>query len=192
MPTTDPQAPQPSSPFTPLFTLVSNTSASTSTGSSSTEYHHPTVHYIFSDDPDPNDPITTAALQSLNPSSSPSPSSPDQADHQPPSNNPPHGNERFLILDLDPTGTKITNASSMSPEWAITSAALEKAPSWEGEEAEEEGKKRMMLRIEGCEVGGTVLGEKEEVGVGIEELVSRFEKGMGDLRRVVEMGGKGV
>lgn len=85
----------------------------------------------------------------------------------------------------------------MSPEWAITSAALEKAPSWEGEgeEAEEEGKKggdgRMMLRIEGCEVGSAILGEKDD-GVGVEELVSRFEKGMGELRRVVGMGGKGV
>lgn len=81
----------------------------------------------------------------------------------------------------------------MSPGWAITAAALEKAPSWEGEgeEEEEKGRERMMLRIEGCEVGDAVTrGEKDE-GVGVEELVGRFEKGMGELRRVVEMGGKG-
>lgn len=82
----------------------------------------------------------------------------------------------------------------MSPEWAITAAALEKAPSWEGEEAGEEGengREKMMLRIEGCEVGDAVARGKEDDGVGVEELVGRFEKGMGELRRVVGMGGKG-
>ncbi|KAI4271632.1 MAG: hypothetical protein LQ337_005877 [Flavoplaca oasis] len=187
MSATQSQPPDTPSSFNPLFTLISTTSASTPTGSSSTEYHHPTVHYIFSDDPDPHDPITTAALHSLNP-----PRPPSSAHHKSQRSSSSHPKKRYLILDLDASGTKITNASSMSPEWAITSARLEKAPSWEGEEAEEEGKKRMMLRIEGCEVGGSArLGEKEEM-MGVEELMARFEKGMGELRRVVDMGGKGV
>lgn len=85
----------------------------------------------------------------------------------------------------------------MSPEWAITSAQLQKAPSWEGDaEAEEEGKGRMMLRIEGLENAKAEEAEgrgktraREEVGIA--GLVERFEREMGQLRRVVEMGGKG-
>ncbi|KAL8773711.1 MAG: hypothetical protein Q9209_001479 [Squamulea sp. 1 TL-2023] len=185
-------APAHSSIFQPLFTLVSSTSTSHSSGSS-TEYHHPTVHYIFSDDPDPHDPITTAALQTLQPAShSSTPSHPSHQVNSPSHPIPGEKKERFLILDLDLTGTKITNASSMSPDWAVTSAFLEKAPSWEGEETEEgRGTERMMLRVEGCEVGssGEDEGDKEkEKDVGVEELLSRFEKGMVELRKVVEMG----
>ena len=64
----------------------------------------------------------------------------------------------------------------------------------EGEEAGEEGEKgreRMMLRIEGCEVGDAVTWGQKDDGVEVEELVGRFEKGMGELRRVVGRGGKG-
>ncbi|KAL8782124.1 MAG: hypothetical protein Q9213_005694 [Squamulea squamosa] len=178
--------------FQPLFALVSSTSTTQESGSS-TEYYHPTVHYIFSDDPDPHDPITTAALQTLQPavhSSNPS----DPSHHDSPPSHPitEEKKERFLILDIDRTGTKIMNASSMSPDWAVTSAQLEKAPSWEGEETEEgKGRERMMLRVEGCEVGSSWEGEGEkEKDVGVEELLSSFEKGMVELRKVVEMGVK--
>ncbi len=74
----------------------------------------------------------------------------------------------------------------MDPGWAVTNAEVRAAPTWEGEgEGEGEGGRGMMVRIEGVERGeGGGAGE----GEGLERLVERFEKGLGELRRVVEGG----
>lgn len=78
----------------------------------------------------------------------------------------------------------------MSPDWQITSAEILPAPTWEGEE---EGGRGMMLKVEGIEVGreeeGEGKGTGEEGAEGMEVLVERFERRMGELRRVVEGGG---
>lgn len=125
------------------------------------------MHYLFSDDDDADtDLITTAALQTLSPTNT----------------NP---SERFLLLDIDASGTKVLRAQSMHPGWAVTSAEVRAAPTWEGEGEGEEGGRGMMLRVEGVERGG---GERVEEGEGLERLVERFEKGLGELRRVVEGG----
>lgn len=49
----------------------------------------------------------------------------------------------------------------------------------------------MMLRVEGIEVGqeGEGKGTGEEGAEGMEVLMERFERRMGELRRVVEGGG---
>ncbi|KAL9034810.1 MAG: hypothetical protein Q9214_006875, partial [Letrouitia sp. 1 TL-2023] len=140
----------------------------------SPDYHHPKTHYIFSSDSPDSHLLTSAALSSF-PASSDNPST-------------PHPNERYLILDLDATGSKVVKASSMSPDWQITSAEILPAPTWEGEE---EGGRGMMLRVEGIEVGqeGEKEGKAEEGAEGMEVLVERFERRMGELRRVVEGGG---
>ncbi len=128
------------------------------------------MHYLFSDDAD-TDPITTAALQTLSPAANVS----DLAQQAQPT-------ERFLLLDIDATGTKVVRAQSMDPGWAVTNAEVRAAPTWEGEG---EGGRGMMVRIEGVERGeGGGAGE----GEGLERLVERFEKGLGELRRVVEGG----
>ncbi len=135
------------------------------------------MHYLFSDDAD-TDPITTAALQTLSPAATDTNVS-DLAQQAQPT-------ERFLLLDIDATGTKVVRAQSMDPGWAVTNAEVRAAPTWEGEgEGEGEGGRGMMVRIEGVERGeGAGAGEGE--GEGLERLVERFEKGLGELRRVVE------
>jgi len=169
---TSPSTPQdrPSSsptPFQPLFTLLTTAS----------QTHHPTVHYLFTNDP--TDALTTAALDTLTPSASASASTP---------------KERYLIIDLDATGSNVVAARSLSPEWAVTSAEVGKAPTW-GEEGagKGEGEGGMMLRIEGVEaVRGVEVGKGKEMEEELEELVERYMRGMEGLRRVVEgVRGKG-
>ena len=148
----------PASPsFDPLFTLISSPHF--------LPHHHPKVHYIFStDDPD-GDLITAAALQTLS--------------AIPPL---PAGTrtERYIIVDLDSTGTRVVGAHCMAKDWQIVSAEIGPAPSWEGEGG---GK---MLRIEGVD-------EAQEEGeggfVGLEGLLDVYGKRLGELRRVVDAGG---
>lgn len=162
----DPPATSPP-PFQPLFTLLTTAS----------QTHHPTVHYLFANDP--TDALTTAALDTLTPSPSPSAPTP---------------KERYLIIDLDATGTNVVAARSLSPEWAVTGAEVGKAPTW-GEEGagKGEGEGGMMLRIEGVEAArGGEMAKGKEGEVELEELVERYMKGLEGLRRVVEgVGGRG-
>lgn len=110
------------------------------------------------------------------------------------------------MIDMDATGTKVLSAHSMSPDWAVTSAELGPAPTWDkdgqgmqeegGDEGEEEEEERgLMLRIEGMEVLGTEA-EREWKGKGrghgedkrLDELVDVYERRMGELRRIVDAG----
>jgi len=163
--------------FAPFFTLLNTTSSSVT--------HHPTVHYIFSDDTSDSDPITSATFQVLDdpsPSSSPPRNTNDGHDHD------INTKERFVLVDMDATGTKVLSAQSMSPDWAVTSTELSPAPTWDrdGEGKQEEEEERgLMLRIEGMEVprdkGAEQMDEK-----GLEDLVQEYERGMEQLRRVVD------
>ena len=148
----------PASPtFEPLFTLISSPHF--------LPHHHPKVHYIFStDDPD-GDLITAAALQTLS--------------VIPPL---PAGTraERYIIVDLDSTGTRVVGAHSMANDWQIISADIGPAPSWEGESG---GK---MLRIEGVD---EAQGEGEGGFVGLEGLLDVYGRRLEELRRVVEAAG---
>lgn len=146
------QTPDSTAPFNPLFTLLSTAN----------QTHHPSVHYVFDDDPP--DALTSAALESLSPTDSSS-------------------KERYIVVDLDSTGTKVISAKSMSPEWAVTSAELGKAPTW-GEDAEEKDGGNMMLKIEGVEAAKGSLKDKAKEA-DLEELVERYQKGLEGLRRVV-------
>ncbi|MCJ1428768.1 hypothetical protein MMC29_006679, partial [Sticta canariensis] len=152
--TSPPPPPERPPQFAPLFALVSSSSfsASPSSGSSPT-HHHPTVHYIFADDHDSDLLITAAALQTLDPD----PSLPPSSDNGSPSNTPPRPRrvgdagrekgsgggggamaatspERFLIVDLDPTATRVVVAWSMARDWQVVNADITPAPTWEGEE----------------------------------------------------------
>lgn len=104
--------------------------------------------------------------------------------------------ERYVVLDMDGTGTKVVSAQSMSAEWAVTGTEVGPAPTWdrdderEGKEVERRG---LMLRIEGVEVKrGVDRGEGEGEGEGeerrLEELVELYERQMGELRRVLHSG----
>lgn len=100
--------------------------------------------------------------------------------------------ERYVVLDMDGTGTKVVSAQSMSAEWAVTGTEVGAAPTWdrdderEGKEVERRG---LMLRIEGVEVKrGVDRGEREGEERRLEELVELYERQMGELRRVVHSG----
>ena len=65
--------------------------------------------------------------------------------------------ERFVFVDLAPGGDpesgtvlKVTSASSLSPSWAVTSATLRSAPTFD-DNTEDEGE-GMMLMVEGLEL----------------------------------------
>lgn len=100
--------------------------------------------------------------------------------------------ERYVLLDMDCTGTRVESAQSMVPDWAVTATEIGAAPTWDREgEGEGEGMegRGLMLRIEGVEVGG----EGEGGGIGeegkrLEELVEVYGRRMAELRRVVDAG----
>lgn len=92
---------------------------------------------------------------------------------------------------MDPTGTKVLQAQSMSPEWAVLSTEVGEAPSWDDRGG------GLMLRVEGCEVPkeedlglvGMEVGEEgKEREKRLEELVGVYERRMEELRRVVDAG----
>lgn len=102
--------------------------------------------------------------------------------------------ERYVLLEMDSSGTKIESAASMSPDWAITGTEVGPAPTWDRDgEGMREGRdgRGLMLRIEGVEVkGGTGKGQVEKQGEEkrLEELVEVYERQMVELRRVVDSG----
>lgn len=166
--------------FQPLFTLLSNTDTPTT--------HHPNVSYVFSDDVSDTDPITAAALQVLDAATaSASPGVyPQGEDLQ-------LKKERYVLLDMDATGTKVESAQSMSPDWAVTSTELGPAPTWDRDgEGKQEGRegRGLILRIEGMEVRRRQGGEgaKQDEEKRLEELVEVYERQMAELRRVVDAG----
>lgn len=175
------------------------------------------MHYIFADDHDSDLLITAAALQTLDPE--PDPGLHPPSDSHSPSNHSArprtggHGErekasgdgggaappERFLIVDLDHTATRVVAARSMARDWQIVNADLTPAPTWEGDESNggktDEGQcggggggRGLMLSVEGVgtsTAGGQEVGEGE-VEEGLEKLAERYERRLGELRRVVE------
>ena len=151
------------------------------------------MHYIFSDDTPDTDPITAAALQVLDPASGYSSPTTGRSDGI---GNVNDGNakERYVLLDMDATGTNVLSAKSMSPDWAITSTEICPAPTLDdrrGEGAKDGGDEGgLMLRIEGMEVPVPVegLGDRKGDERRLEELVEIYERRMVELRRVVDAG----
>lgn len=196
--------------FQPLFTLV--------TDSTSRATHHPRVHYIFSDD-DP-DVLTSALAQHHATAFEHDTSSPEASGG---ASRP----ERAIVLDLVPTetdpetnasgvGYDVAWASSLSADWAVTSARVSRIEEGEGD-TEDDGAGRLMLRIEGVGIsstapagkspsplpageggelqgsGGSGAGSGRQQASGVEQedygaLIEEFEKRMGVLKKVVDAG----
>ncbi|KAI9861352.1 MAG: hypothetical protein M1830_006204, partial [Pleopsidium flavum] len=145
--------------FTPFFTLIED--------AHTTEHHHPTVHYIFSDDD--TDLITEAALRTLEPASSSSTTT-TTSTHQDPYNanaensenaeNEPEKHsalpprrrgvtERYLLLDLSASGDAVISAHSLTADWQVLNVDVSNAPTWDAEGAtDDERSAGLMLRIE--------------------------------------------
>lgn len=161
--------------FKPFFTLIE--SSSSATDSSSDNYHHPSVHYVFADD-DP-EILTAAALESLD------------ADHEQADNPSTAENERFVILDLSPSGKEVVSATSLSPDWQALRTSISPAPSWGGSsDGKGEAERGLMLRISGQEArtgkgGKAKRRDREDVeGLlrGFDELMTGLDGVLGDER----------
>lgn len=191
-PVSPPPHPQLTHPtFSPVFTLLSSTSHSSNRQTT----HHPTVHYIFADD-DPE--ILTAALahhQGV--------TYDDSGDE----GGQPDTPDRGVLLDMEPTadgsGLEVAWASSLTPDWAATSAHLSRMQGGNGGAAAELGA-NLVLKIEGMSIepssgslgkaptpetemqssGGSAGLQQEEYP----DLLYDFEKRMSTLRKVVEAG----
>lgn len=188
-------------PFSPLFTLITSAAQS----SNRQTVHHPTVHYVFADD----DPETlTAALAHHHRGAYD-----DGEEEEGSSSNPV---DRAILLDMEPaadgSGLEVAWASSLTPDWAVTSARVSQMEGGGGGWATSDPSgNNMILKIEGVsiELGSGPLGKAptpddelhssgasagrqqppplpvtDEYG----ELLQDFEKRMLTLRKVVEAG----
>jgi hypothetical protein len=167
--------------FQPFFSLIENPSTS--------EHHHPTVHYIFADDD--ADIITEAACRALAQDDNEHAMSYEDEENILPV--PADGvREHYILLDVQPgeAGNRyeITKAQSLSSEWQVTSASISTAPTMDGNAAESgEG---LMLKIEG--IGALLDTEMREAGKqrkeSLQQQVERFEKGLAEIRKMVNGG----
>ncbi|KAK4162306.1 hypothetical protein QBC43DRAFT_321717 [Cladorrhinum sp. PSN259] len=194
-PSPSPLAAQPAIPdkpvFSPLFALLTSTSHS----SNQQTIHHPTVRYIFEDD-DPE--FLTAELAQHH------------GDYPQEGEDPEANNDRAVILDLERTtdgsGFEVAWASSLSPDWAVTSANV---GTMEGGVGGSGG--ALVLKIEGVSLdpsssgaptGQTGHSPESSAGSGERQaqqrpesnreeydgLIQDFEKRMSVLRKVAEAG----
>lgn len=153
--------------FKAFFTLIEDPE----TG----EHHHPTVHYVFSDD-DP-DILTNAALNSLS-------SHEEDSQHE---TSRDHMEERYIIVDMAADGKTITSASSMSRDWQALQTTVAQAPSW-GDDTKSEDR-GLMLKISGQESsrssdtkGKKRLSQKAD---NIDDLVAAFNERLESLDGVL-------
>ncbi|KAK4187813.1 hypothetical protein QBC35DRAFT_384131 [Podospora australis] len=133
-----PPLPTPQSGFAPLFTFLTSTSQD---GIQQT-IHYPTVRYVFADD-DPE--ILTAELAQHHHSY-------DEEDEDVDWERSPR--DRALIIDMERTsdgaGLEVAWASSLSPDWAVTSARVSTLQSGNGGTSG-----GLMLRIDGVSLEET-------------------------------------
>ena len=153
--------------FKPFFTLIEDPQSG--------EHHHPTVHYIFSDD-DP-EILTNAALEALEAQG-------DDAQHRAPAE---HAEERYVIVDMAADGKTVTSASSMSKEWQALRTTITPAPSW-GDDTRSEDK-GLMLKVSGEESsrvgGGREKRKSAQAGENLDELVEAFGERLDSLDEVL-------
>lgn len=170
--------------FQPFFTLIENPSTS--------EHHHPTVHYIFADDD--AEIITEAACRALAQDDTqhiPTQTQEDENSKLPP---PVDGvREHYVLMDVQPSesGYQVTKVHSLSSEWQVLNASITNAPTIDGTDAESgEG---LMLKIEG--IGAVTHMEsvgsgkrKEKAKESLPQMVERFERGLAEIRKVIDGG----
>ncbi|EGS19348.1 uncharacterized protein CTHT_0048060 [Thermochaetoides thermophila DSM 1495] len=154
-----PQPIQAAPPFSPFFTLLTSTSPSTNRQT----LHHPTVHYIFADD-DPE--ILTAALAQHHRSSEVEGGNGEAGDDD--SNDDSGPKDRAIIVDVeaspDGTGFEVAWASSLSPDWAVTMARVDRMGSYGDGGAALGPGGNLVLKIEGVSIepsAGPMLGAEK-------------------------------
>ena len=129
-PITAPDELLPPPDFRPFFSLIEDPD----TG----EHHHPSVHYIFSDD-NP-DFLTSAVVDGMN------------QEHAGTSTQVANNRERMILLDIAPDGKTVNKAQSLSQYWQILRTTVSQAPSW-ADEVSRRDIPGLMLNIQGMESG---------------------------------------
>lgn len=151
--------------FKSFFTLIEDPE----TG----EHHHPTVHYIFSDD-DP-EILTAAALEALDEDKANAGLVAQQNEVQ----------ERYVVVDMAADGKSIASASSLSPDWQALKTSISQAPDWNQDSRSGDGS--LMLKISGqvSRPIGTAKPKKSQPQPGnLDDLVKTFSErlqGLGDV-----------
>ncbi|KAK4990095.1 hypothetical protein LTR50_002725 [Elasticomyces elasticus] len=159
--------------FHPFFTLIED--------SATGEHHHPSVHYIFSDD-DP-EPLTSACLAAAE-ANTPLPPAESAG-----TVGPPAPTERYILLDVAADGRTVQAAQSLSAEWQVVQTHARRAPSFaDAKTAGEEGGRGLMLRVVGTEMGDTSeqdggrgKGAERLTVEAVEAMMRAFEQRLGLL-----------
>ncbi|KAJ5041800.1 uncharacterized protein L3040_005367 [Drepanopeziza brunnea f. sp. 'multigermtubi'] len=224
-------------PFAPFFTLVNDIDFSGEEKEKST--HHPTqVHYIFEDDEDSG--VLSAALlrcvdaqtqharyqsagdeydddndddgQDEDEDEEPGLEADADTGSSSSSATDAAREERIVIVDVNRAGDAVTKIASLTPSWAVLSADISRAPTWDGADIEEGGDETendnvspaggMMLRIEGTGIDRSSAGGAGGGGLGslslaegrgedeMQSLLESFDRKMCVLRRVVRLGSR--
>ncbi|KAM0717507.1 hypothetical protein Q7P37_007359 [Cladosporium fusiforme] len=148
--------------FKPFFALVEDPV----TG----EYHHPEVHYVFSDDEDQG-VLTHAALEAIDKE--------DNTLHEGEGTD-----ERVAIIDMDYDGRTVLGSSSLSPEWQALRTEIWEAPGKPGGSRHGATERGLMLRVSGKEHGGRMAGEMN-VRKDVDQLVQWFGSCLQELDEVL-------
>jgi hypothetical protein len=120
------------------------------TDAESGETYHPSTYYVFQDD-EP-DVLSSAALHALD---AYSPQAIREAEAKALVEGTTREEERYVLLSMGPDGTNVVSARSLAPSWAVTSAEVRAAPTFDGGEGE--GSDGLMLMVEGLSSGAATL-----------------------------------
>ncbi|CAD0093533.1 unnamed protein product [Aureobasidium mustum] len=157
--------------FRPFFTLIEDPE----TG----EHHHPSVHYIFSDD---NPDFLTSTIVDAMGQEQAGTSSEQKVDNN---------RERMILLDMAPDGKTINEVQSLSPHWQILRTTIGQAPSW-ADEGSRKDIPGLMLNIQGMESGklksqlNRRSNSQEDTMARIEAMISGYTSCLSTLEGVVK------
>ncbi|KAK4547156.1 hypothetical protein LTR36_001377 [Oleoguttula mirabilis] len=146
--------------FQPFFTLVENPD----TG----EHHHPSVHYLFSDDDE--EIMSDATLMAIDQAAA----SGEQAEVE----------ERIVVIDMAADGKSVVSATSLSSHWQALRTVIGQAPSW-GDSSDAADKGRM-LKLSGQGALDVASQKDNRTKVDrMEELAIRFGERLASLDEVL-------
>ncbi|TIA17200.1 hypothetical protein D6C80_04113 [Aureobasidium pullulans] len=159
--------------FRPFFTLIEDPD----TG----EHHHPSIHYIFSDD-NP-DFVTSTIVEGIDQEQA------DTSSDQPPVTN----RERMILLDIAPDGKTVSEAQSLSSHWQILKTTVGQAPSW-ADEVSRKDIPGLMLNIQGMESHKLKVqsnrrrNSQEDTMARVEAMIGGYTECLTTLERLVKKG----
>ncbi|KAH0336123.1 hypothetical protein KCU81_g8721, partial [Aureobasidium melanogenum] len=157
--------------FRPFFTLIEDPD----TG----EHHHPSVHYIFSDD---NPDFLTSTIVDAMSQEQAGTSSEQKVDNN---------RERMILLDIAPDGKTVNEVQSLSPHWQVLRTTVGQAPSWADEGARKDIP-GLMLNIQGMESSKLKSqshrrnNSQEDIMARVEGMITSYTSCLSTLEGVVK------